>query len=162
MKKQLPEGEIRVVSGKIETFGGRLQMTHPDHIVPASKAESVKTVEPVYRLTSGLTLKTVSKAVTAALKRAPHLPEWLDGSHRQRKAWPAWREALQRAHHPESLADLQLEAPARQRLAYDELLANQLALSLVRLNQRRIKGRSIEGDGRLVERATAAHPLTIT
>lgn len=162
LKKQLPEGEIRVVSGKIETFGGRLQMTHPDHIVPASKAESVKTVEPVYRLTSGLTLKTVSKAVTAALKRAPHLPEWLDGSHRQRKAWPAWREALQRAHHPESLADLQPEAPARQRLAYDELLANQLALSLVRLNQRRIKGRSIEGDGRLVERATAALPFTLT
>ena len=162
LKKQLPEGETRVVSGKIETFGGRLQMTHPDHIVPVAEAESVKTVEPVYRLTSGLTLKTVNKAVTAALKKAPELPEWLDSSHRERNAWPAWREALQTAHHPQSLADLQPAAPARQRLAYDELLANQLALSLVRLNQRKIRGRSISGDGRLVEKAIAALPFTLT
>ena len=162
LKKQLPEGETRVVSGKIETFGGRLQMTHPDHIVPASQAESVKTVEPVYRLTSGLTLKTVNKAIVGALKKAPELPEWLDTSHRARNAWPAWRDALQAAHHPQSQGDLQPDAPARQRLAYDELLANQLALSLVRQNQRRIRGRSIAGDGRLIEKAIAALPFTLT
>ncbi|MEX2407823.1 MAG: ATP-dependent DNA helicase RecG [Rhodovibrionaceae bacterium] len=162
LRKQLPEGETRVVSGRIETFGGRLQMTHPDHIVPLAEAESVKTVEPVYRLTSGLTLKTVSKAIGLALKRAPELPEWLDPAHAAREAWPPWRQALLRAHAPECEADLLPETPQRQRLAYDELLANQLALSLVRLNQRRIKGRSIRGDGRLVDKARAALSFTLT
>jgi ATP-dependent DNA helicase RecG len=88
LMKALPPGQTRVVSGKVEVFNDRLQMTHPDHIGRPEEAASLKTVEPVYPLTAGLTLKTVGKAVQAALKRLPQLPEWLDPALKAREGWP--------------------------------------------------------------------------
>jgi len=160
--KALPEGETRVVSGKVELYGGRLQMTHPDHIGRLEDLARLKTVEPVYPLTAGLTLKTVGKAVRAALERIPELPEWLDPAYRERQGWPGWRAALLAAHGPTELAALAPSTPARARLAYDELLANQLALALVRRHQRAQRGRAIEGDGRLRGAVKAALPFALT
>ncbi len=162
LNKVLPEGEVRVVSGRVEIFGGRLQMTHPDHIGKLEDLDSLKTVEPVYGLTGGLTLKTVSKAVHAAVARAPDLPEWLDPAYQTREGWPSWHAALTAVHAPQSGADLEPTTPARQRLAYDELLANQLALALVRHHQTAQRGRAISGDGHLREKILAALPFDLT
>ena len=160
--KILPEGEVRVVSGRLEVFGGRLQMSHPDHIGRLEELRSLKRVEPVYPLTAGLTLKPLGKAVRGALERAPDLPEWLDPAFFAREGWPDWRAALGAAHAPRGPEDLDPLTPARRRLAYDELLANQLALGLVRHHQRGQRGRPIRGDGRLCDKAMAALPFQLT
>lgn len=160
--KQLPLGATRVVSGKIESFGSHLQMVHPDYIASPEEKDSLAGVEPVYPLTAGLTPKTVAKTVRAAVARAPDLPDWLDPALRRQRGWPDWRMALQAVHAPESEADLKSETAARQRLAYDELLANQLALAIVRLNQRKAKGRALRGDGHLTDKALAALPFDLT
>jgi ATP-dependent DNA helicase RecG len=162
LAKVLPEGELRVVSGAVEIFGGRLQMTHPDHIGRLEELAKLKSVEPVYPLTAGLTLKPVSKAVHAALDRVPELPEWLDPAFQKKQAWPAWKPALLAAHAPSGAGDLAPGAPPRCRLAYDELLANQLALALMRHSQRAQRGRSIQGDGRLRGEVLAALPYRLT
>src|SRR3546814_4894411 len=112
LMKMLPPGEVRVVSGKLEVFNDRLQMTHPDHIAPPSEAASLQTVEPVYPLTAGLTLKTVGKAVQAALKRVPALPEWLDRGLQAREGWADWHRALAEAHAPKEEADQIGRAPS--------------------------------------------------
>jgi len=162
LTKVLPEGEVRVVSGKLERFGGRLQMTHPDHIGPLEELARMKRVEPVYPLTGGLTLKPLGKAIRAALERAPKLPEWLDAALVARERWPAWRAALAAAHAPEGPEALSPLTPARRRLAYDELLANQLALALMRHHQRSQHGRALRGDGRLCDKVIAALPFELT
>jgi ATP-dependent DNA helicase RecG len=162
LSKQLPVGETRVVSGKIEAYAGHLQMVHPDHIAPPEEKNELAGVEPVYPLTAGLTPKVVAKAAQQAAMRAPELPEWLDAALKRQRQWPDWQAALRAAHHPEREADLQAEAPARQRLAYDELLANQLALAIVRRNQRKARGRSVTGDGSLTGKALAALPFELT
>lgn len=162
LAKTLPPGETRVVSGRVELFGGRRQMTHPDHMGRLADLDRLKTVEPVYRLTEGLTPKPLAKAVTAALERAPDLPEWLDPAYRERQAWPPWRAALRTAHRPQSGRDLEPPQPARARLAYDELLANQLAIALLRRHQRTQRGRALRGDGRLRTKALAALPFALT
>jgi len=162
LARVLPEGATRVVSGKLERFGAELQMTHPDHIVTPAEGERLRAVEPVYPMTAGLPSKTLLKAVEGALDRLPALPEWIEPSYLKRRGWLPWREALLAAHRPQSEADLAPEAPARQRLAFDELLANQLALALVRAQQRRLPGRRIEGDGRLRQKAVAALPFALT
>lgn len=162
LQKLLPDGQWRVVSGRLEMFQGRFQMTHPDHVVPPEEDESLPQVEPVYPLTTGLTPRVVQKAVQAALARAPALPEWHDPSILQARRWNDWRTALQTAHAPQGEADLLPAAPARQRLAYDELLANQLALALIRLRQKRQAGRAQKGDGSLVEAALQALPFPLT
>ena len=162
LSKILPEGEVRVVSGRLEVFGGRLQMSHPDHIGRLEELRSLKRVEPVYPLTAGLTLKPLGKAVRGALERAPAPAEWLDPAFCAREGWPDWRTALGAAHAPRGPEDLDPLTPTRRRLAYDELLANQLALGLVRHHQRGQRGRAIRGDGRLCDRAMAALPFQLT
>jgi len=160
--KALPEGETRVVSGKIEQFGRELQMTHPDHIGTTDELARLQAVEPVYPLTAGLSLKVLGKAVGAALATVPELDEWIDPAYLKAQGWKPWAESLRAAHAPENNADLDPIATARARLAYDELLANQLALALVRLNMRRIKGRTLQGDGRLRHMALAQLTFDLT
>jgi ATP-dependent DNA helicase RecG len=158
----LPVGQTRVVSGRINRFDAELQMTHPDYIVPLSELPSLQTVEPVYPLTAGLTPKVLGKAVRVAVSRAPDLPEWIDPAYLKRRGWETWRASLQAVHRPEGERDLALDTPPRQRLAFDELLANQLALALVRARQRRMAGRRTVGSGRLQAKAVAALPFALT
>ena len=160
--KILPEGEVRVISGKVEKFGDTLQMTHPDHIVTEDDIESLNKVEPVYPLTAGLSLKVLGKTMRAALKVPKALPEWLDPALVNRENWLTWHEALLAVHAPESTKDLSVQTPPHRRLAYDELLANQLALAIVRAQMKRLKGVPLKGDGSLRNKVLTALPFDLT
>lgn len=162
LAKTLPEGAQRIVSGRVEFYQGAPQMTHPDHIVGPEELAALPLLEPVYPLTAGLPLKPLQKAVRAALLRLPDLPEWQNGPWLKANGWLAWRASVQSAHEPQSAADIAPDAPARARLAYDELLANQLALGLVRLRMKKRPGRSIAGDGHLRRKVEAALPFALT
>ncbi len=160
--RALPVGESRVISGLFELFEGRAQITHPDRIGTLAEIEAMAAVEPVYPLTAGLAARVMGKLVEEAVSRAPVLPEWLDPAYQARQVWPGWRDALMRLHDPETLQDLEPDAPWRARLAYDELLANQLALLLVRRRLRRLSGRPLQGDGRLRDRLDKLLPWPLT
>ena len=162
LTKTLPEGATRVVSGRVEVFRGERQITHPDHVGTLDELGTLQSVEPVYPLTAGLTLKTVGKSVRDAVAKTPDLPEWIDGNLLKQRGWPAWRQAVEAAHGPQDADDLAPAAPARQRLAYDELFASQAALLLVRAQQRRLRGRAIAGDGHLRTKVLASLPFSLT
>ena len=162
LQKQLPTGQRRIVSGRLELFDNVAQMVHPDHILRPEEAGELPAFEPVYPLTAGLTQRVMAKAAQAAIDRAPELPEWIDPALKAREGWPDWRAALVAAHGPVADADLAPAAPARQRLAYDELFAHQLTLALARRVERRGKGRASEGTGRLRDRVLAALPYRPT
>jgi len=164
LKKTLPVGELRVVSGRIERYGqGRTpSMVHPDYIVPVERRGEIPRYEPVYPLTAGLPPKVVVKATRAAIDRLPDPPEWADPHLVKRHEWPRWDAAVRAAHSPQSPRDLEPSAPARQRLAYDELLASQLALALTRQYNRRLPGRPSVGNGVLRDRVLKALPYRLT
>ena len=162
LKKLLPPGEVRVVSGKVELYQNEVQMTHPDHVVPLAERDSILRVEPVYGLTGGLTQKPLQKAIAAAVERAPALEEWQDAAWRKKQKWNDWKSSLATAHAPVEPGDLSPSHPARARLAFDELLASQLAIALVRHHQRALPGRATKGDGRLQKRALGALPFKLT
>ncbi len=147
LRKQLPPGQRRVVSGKVEMFDAIAQMVHPDHILTPEDGAQIPPFEPVYPLTGTLTQKAMFKATADVLSDLPDLEEWIDPALRARANWPDWNAALMQAHRPASSADLAPTAKARQRLAYDEVLAHQLTLALARANARRGKGRATAGDG---------------
>jgi ATP-dependent DNA helicase RecG len=152
-KKQLPVGEKRWVAGKLERYGDMLQIVHPDHVSDQSSGLAGHLVEPVYRLAEGLTQPRVQSLAEQALARAPDLPEWIEPGVLGQQKWPAWRDALHLAHAGEN-------APARDRLAYDELLANALALMLVRQSNRKRRGQALQGDGSLRDKLQLPFPLT--
>jgi len=162
LRKQLPEGAERIVSGKVEHFNNEIQITHPDHVVPLDRADEIPAIEPVYPLTAGLAPRVLAKAIAGALARAAELPEWDDPAFLKREGWTGWRAALGALHAPHSEADLGPETKVRRRLAYDELLSNQLALALVRARLRRQKGRTIRGDGHLRKTIVDALPFALT
>jgi ATP-dependent DNA helicase RecG len=162
LQKLLPVGETRIVSGRLEDYGGRLQMTHPDHVVKLSELDELPLLEPVYPLTAGLSGKVVRKAMTQALARLPDMPEWQDAAWLAKNTWVPFSQAIRNVHAPQSDSDLLADAPDRQRIAYDELLANQLALALVRAKLRKVPGRETVGTGELREKILNELPFTLT
>ncbi|MEO1909211.1 MAG: ATP-dependent DNA helicase RecG [Paracoccus sp. (in: a-proteobacteria)] len=152
---QLPAGQRRIVSGKLELFDGHAQMVHPDHIL--SEADPLPPAfEPVYPLSAGLTQGVMTRSAKAALQLVPEVQEWIDPQLIRERGWPSFTQALAQAHAPQSPADMSPDSPARARLAYDEFLAHQMTLALVRREKRRLKGRASAGDGRL-RRAVLDH-----
>ncbi|WP_372892547.1 ATP-dependent DNA helicase RecG [Rhodosalinus sp.] len=149
LQRVLPPGARRLVSGRVELYDGMAQMVHPDHIVAPEDAGEIPEVEPVYPLTGALTQRVMAKAAQGALARAPELAEWIDPVQKAEAGWPDWRAALESAHAPQGEADLAATHPARERLAYDEMMAHQLTLGLARARVRRGRGRETHGTGTL-------------
>ncbi|MBI1386303.1 MAG: ATP-dependent DNA helicase RecG [Rhizobiales bacterium] len=162
VERLLPVGSERIVSGRIEAYGDKLQMPHPDYAVAPENAASLPLLEPVYPLTAGLVGRSVARAIGQALTRLPAIAEWLEQGLREREGWPSFAEALHRIHVPREVGDISNVGPNWQRLAFDELLANQLALAVVRESLRAQRGRAISGDGRLRGRIEAALPFRLT
>jgi len=152
-KKQLPVGARRWVAGRLDQYDQMLQIVHPDHVSETSDAAMGQMVEPIYRLSEGLTQPRVASLVEQSLARAPDLPEWIEPGTFAREGWPSWREAIAGAHKGEN-------AKARDRLAYDELFANALALMIVRESNRKRRGQPLQGDGHLRDKLQLPFPLT--
>ncbi len=162
LRKILPTGARRIVSGKVELFDGIANMVHPDHVLEVLDAGEIPDFEPIYPLTAGVTQKTMRKAAAAAVTRAPELGEWIDPAQKAQTGWPDWQAAIVTAHAPQNMQDLSSTHPARERLAYDELMAHQMTLALARSQLRRAKGRETVGTGILQARVLEALPYTPT
>ena len=153
-KKLAPLGEPRRVSGRLEHYGQDLQMVHPDYVLPLGEAGDVAEREAIYPLSEGISSRRMGQLALQSVERAPELPEWIEPGLLAKQEWPAWRDALARIHADPA------DAKARERLAYDELFANQLALMLVRQSSRARKGRALAGDGRLRDALKLPYELT--
>jgi ATP-dependent DNA helicase RecG len=152
-KKSLPMGETRTVSGKLDAYGDEWQIVHPE-VLGADKAADLPLREPVYPLTEGITNRRMRELAMAALQRAPELDEWIEPSLLARQGWRKWRPSLAESHS-EPLGN-----DPRNRLAYDEILANQLALLLLRQSSRRKRTNPLQGDGRLTGKLKLPYSLT--
>ena len=162
LEKLLPVGETFLISGKVEWFNGRPSMVHPDHVVREAEADSFPLIEPVYPLTAGLSPKILRRSIESALELLPELPEWADPHLAAKNSFPEFKDAVRQLHHPEAASDVDPMAPARRRLAYDELLAGQLSLALVRQTLRKLPGTPVVAAGKLREAILAALPFSLT
>ena len=162
VEKLLPVGARRFVSGTAQMFDGTLQMVHPDRVVDEAGFASLPAIDPVYPLTEGLALGSLRRAVAQALQKLPVIPEWISPALLRRCGFPSFNEALRRVHQPFDPTDILPDRPFWSRLAFDELLAGQLALALVRAQLRRPAGERHAGDGDLRHRIIDALPYALT
>jgi len=162
LQRLLPPGSERIVSGRVEWFNERVSMVHPDHVVDPSDMADLPLIEPVYPMTAGLARKTLLRAIRDALDGLPDLPEWIDPDTMAEERWPSATDALRAMHRPEAVNDLAPEAPARRRLAFDELLASQLAIALMRAHQQRDGRAPRTIDGRMRDAIVARLPFALT
>ncbi|WNV09819.1 ATP-dependent DNA helicase RecG [Tardiphaga sp. 709] len=162
IEKLLPVGEKRYVSGTTQLFDGMLQITHPDRVVDEEGFAKLTGIDAVYPLTQGLAITSLRKAIAQALTKLPALPEWISPEVIRRCKFPSLAEALQRVHIPVEITDVLPEGPFWSRLAFDELLAGQLALALVRAQLRRPAGDRNAGDGHIRHKIIDALPYALT
>lgn len=164
LSKLYPTNKQVVVSGMLERYHGNWAMNHPDYVVPVERIGEIPKFEPVYPLTEGLSGKMVRKTVEQALSKIPELPEWNDPHLMKRENWPKWKEALLTLHNPQAALseDGNIKLPARRRLAYDELLADQLALAVIRKHHRQGGGRPLPGSRDLQDKLLASLPFKLT
>ena len=151
LKKILPVGSKRIISGKAQLYNSEINMIHPDYILPVAEKNRLPIIETLYPLTEGLTQKVARKSILNALEKISTLPEWLDKSIINKYNWPKFNEALIKMHSPVHPSDIKLLAPPRQRLAYDELLAKQIAIALVRNNNQKKIGISHNSAGKFID-----------
>ena len=160
--KNYPIGEKRAISGKLEYFNGMWQMTHPDFSLPPSRLNDILCLEPIYPLTAGITNKIISKLAREALLKTPKLPEWLADNNIGDLEYISFNDALKRVHFPKKEEDLLPNSIARRRLAYDEILSNQLALAFIRQKVKQQTGRSFIGSTELYQAVLSSLPFTLT
>ena len=162
LEKALPIGETVLVSGKVEWYNGKPSMVHPDRMALEADAENFPMIEPVYPLTAGLSSKLLQRAIDQAVSSLPSLPEWLDEEFVSQNTFSDFKSSVERLHAPRDPGDMSPDAPARRRLAYDELLAGQLSLALVRQRVRGLPGEAVVSDGRMQESVRVALPFQLT
>ncbi|WP_349434356.1 ATP-dependent DNA helicase RecG [Pararhizobium sp. A13] len=162
LEKALPVDETVTVSGKMDWFNGRPSMVHPDYMVRAAEAENLPLVEPIYPLTAGLSARILRKSIEAALPRIPDFPEWIDDALLEKQSFASARDCFLALHEPRDETDIDPQAPARRRLAYDEFLAGQLSLSLVRQRLRKVAGTPVHATGKLSKPVRDALPFSLT
>ncbi len=162
VERALPLNSTRIVSGRLERYRDTLQMANPDYMLRLEERDTLPGLEPVYPLTAGLTNKRMRTMMTEAVGRAIDLPEWCDAAYLRQEKMPAWKAAVVGLHNPQTGADVEPTAPLRRRLAYDELLANQLAIALVRHHRPKRTGVGRIGDGQLRAKLIGQLPYKLT
>ena len=162
ISRLLPTGQRRILSGRVELFDGVPQMVHPDHMLRVEDAADLPGYEPVYPLVGSVTQKLMVRAIADAFTRVSDLPEWIDPAQKAAEGWPDWIEALRAVHAPSGPQDLTPTAPARARLAYDELMAHQITLALARARRRRAPGLVSRGRGNLRDKVLGSLPYRPT
>lgn len=162
LQKQFPVDETVMVSGKIDWFNGRASMVHPDHVARLSEGETLPMIEPIYGLTAGLSPKILRKTIEAAVAKVPDMPEWADVALVQQQGFMPVATAFRMVHDPHDAHDIDPQAPARRRLAYDEFLAGQLSLALVRSRLRKTPGTPVSPTGELSGKVVDALPFSLT
>lgn len=162
VQRMLPLHEPRLVSGRAERHGAKLQMAHPDYVLRPGERARLPEIEPIYPLTLGLTQKFTHRVISDAVRLLPDVAEWLDAAFVAREGWPSFTDALRVLHQPRSKADLDLWPSARARLAFDEVFSSQLAVALVARGHRSEAGRSLVATGRLSQLMRATLPFTLT
>ncbi len=160
LSKNFPEGERKIISGKLEQFGQKLQMTHPDYIFHLKDRDKIPIIEPIYPLTAGISNRMMQNYIKEAVDMVPDMPEWLDKALISEKKFPNFKTALNTVHFPKTPEDI--SGIAKTRLAYDELLANQLTLASARAHMKKQKGTAINGDGSLAKKLYNTLPFKLT
>ncbi len=151
LKKIFPVGRQKVISGKFEKFNENFQITHPQHVVDLENLDNVKKIECIYPLTAGLTSKTIQKSINSALINLDPLPEWIPDDKMKGNNWPNWNEAIKKIHNPVNTSD-SVNSLFLERLVFDELLAQQLTIRLIKNKISHTQGVPIKRKNKLIKR----------
>ena len=156
-------GNKIVVSGKFENFSGVGQIVHPDYVTTNNQKNLIPKIETIYPLFLGFNQKFISKLVSECLKQIPFFEEWLSEDTINKLHLPNWKECIVKTHNPNKMSDIELISNYRRRLALDELIANQISMSLIKSKMSKVKTiKNIEKHDNILEKLYNILPFKLT
>mgnify|MGYP003330804128 CR=1 FL=1 len=156
----LPINSVRIVSGKCNIYNGNIHIIHPDHILKTKNFSNF--LEPIYPLTKGLNNKFIRKLISQSLHNIDHINEWQDESYKKQQNFSDFHTSLINLHQPKNDQDYQYNSPYVRRLAYDEFLAMQISLHIIREKNNNINGYSIITNHKLIKEFLQKLPFQLT
>ena len=167
-QEQLARGRRIRIYGEARRGSAGLEMIHPEYrLLGEGSGEVEETLTPIYPVTEGVQQGRLRRLVDQALHRLRQgaLADLIPSALRADAGGPSLSEALHTVHHPASDASLELllsgRHPAQRRLAFEELLAQHLALRQVRNRVRANAARPLV-PGALAVRFTRSLPFSLT
>ncbi len=147
LKKILPLNEWVVISGKVNFYNKKYQITNPAYVVPSEKENFVKKIIPRYPLTEGITEKIYRNIIDQVLKKLPTLDEWHNSNILKIFDNKSWKDSILYLHGPKN--KLNLQSNYFRRLVYDEILSSLIVLSQIRKKIKKIKKKPKDFEGKL-------------
>ncbi len=145
----LPVNKIKLISGKLEFFRNKFQITHPTNIEEVSEIQLLSKKEPIYSLTAGLNMKSFIKISNQVLELLPNPDEWIEEKILKKYKFSGWKESIKKLHDPNIDNTYSEKNIFRRRLAFDELLAHQLAIGIMRTNNNKKKSLPFKNNNKL-------------
>ncbi|MDD2833205.1 MAG: ATP-dependent DNA helicase RecG [Methylotenera sp.] len=156
--------QLRVYGEVRHGFFG-YEMVHPTCKAVGATTEVAETLTPVYPTVAGLTQPSIRKAIRMALTQA-NLAETLPADVYANLKLPSFVESLQALHHPPPEVSLhaleQKTTPHWRRLAFDELLAQQLSMRKHYARRRSVSAPQFKPSRQLVSALLKNLPFALT
>ena len=133
LKKVFPINSEILINGKVDIFNKKYQISHPE-IISYETSNNTIFRKVIYRQKGGVKSNSIERIILNTLKIVPNLEEWNEDLKNYLEFLPSWRESINSIHRPDSLEMFKKDSVYFNRLAYDEMLANQISLEIIRNN----------------------------
>jgi ATP-dependent DNA helicase RecG len=134
LRKLYPMNDWVIISGKINYFNNKYQITNPDYVTTLDKKDYVIQNIPKYNLTKGINEKKYRIISEQVIKNIPKIDDWLDEKFIKKNKLANWNESINKLHNSKDSTNH--KSTSFRRLVFDEICANFFALLE---NRKRIK-----------------------
>ena len=132
IKEILPLNTEVIISGKINIYKNKYQITNPEYVTSVNNEEKISKIMPTYSSLKGISNKTVNKIYENITKQIPDVPEWHRDIILNNNKWANFKDSLIQLHSPKKIEDLNKNSPAYERISFDEIFSNLLIFSLIK------------------------------
>lgn len=166
IEKNFPIDAEIVVSGVVEKFSDELQMAHPDYVFPVQDLDKIPKLQVVYPAIANLSQKFIRGKITEALKLIPDFPEWIDQNFLKKQNWQSWKNSILAMHYAKTSTPPHYgeskNDKVRRRLAFDELLAEQIANLIAKDQMQKQVGKRLVAGNILYKKLLEILPFKLT
>ena len=132
IKEILPINSEVIISGKVNFYKNKYQITNPDYVTSINNEEKVTKIMPTYASLKGISNKTINKIYENIIKEIPDVPEWHREHIIKNNKWFSFKDSLIQLHNPKKIEDLDKNSLTYERISFDEIFSNLLIFAQIK------------------------------
>ena len=132
IKEILPINSEVIISGKVNFYKNKYQITNPDYVTSINNEEKVTKIMPTYASLKGISNKTINKIYENIIKEIPDVPEWHRDHIIKNNKWFSFKDSLIQLHNPKKIEDLDKNSLTYERISFDEIFSNLLIFAQIK------------------------------